>query len=372
MQSAVSWRLATSISVTLAVLAAVATAAPAAATTRPPARPSAAARPSAGLAWHRLTLLHGWTSAQSSYETGNPSWAAKGGIVYLSGSVRQVSEAGGSFARLPSGARPAHIQYFAVYTVNYAYGQLVVDPDGLMYVITFPESEAEGYTSLAGISFPASGTAAHKLALRSGWRPAPAADDGGAPAYSLAGGVVHLSGEASQPSGTGLLLGVLPKGARPAEVVYLTVLTDELAPGTVRIATNGDVYAYGGNARNVTSLDGLSFRPGKTGWHTLTLLNGWASRQVQYHTGFPEYQVSGGVVYLSGAVGNPAASSDTFARLPKGARPAHYLYIDAYTVGGYVGTLYIEPDGDISVSGPNVADGQVLTSLTGISFPLGS
>ena len=63
-----------------------------------------------GLTWHPLTLLNGWQSGESSFSTGDPAWAVKNGIVYLSGSLVQPgggTAASSEFAVLPPAARPA-------------------------------------------------------------------------------------------------------------------------------------------------------------------------------------------------------------------------------------------------------------------------
>src|SRR6266852_5580017 len=65
--------------------------------------------------WHKLNLLNGWKSSQSTWNTGNPSYAISGGVVYLSGSLH--GGAGSSnFAILPKAARPAHWLYMTVDT----------------------------------------------------------------------------------------------------------------------------------------------------------------------------------------------------------------------------------------------------------------
>jgi hypothetical protein len=214
----------------------------------------------------------------------------------------------------------------------------------------------------------------HKLKLIHGWvsserRAGPSADDAGPPSYKLADGVVHLSGEITFASGTDPIAFVLPKGARPAKWLYMLTVTDEWAPGIVEVAPDGDVYLLDGNFASVGSLAGISFSV-SSGWHSLSLKNGWISLQSSDHTGTPSYRVSKGVVYLTGAVreGNSATSA-TFTVLPRSARPAHNLYITTYNIGGTVGYLYIESDGKVAGGG---SDASIFTSLAGISFPLGS
>jgi hypothetical protein len=82
------------------------------------------------------------------------------------------------------------------------------------------------------------------------------------------------------------------------------------------------------------------------------------------------------VVYLSGSVYQPSGSNQIFAVLPKGARPAHALYIKVmvYTPDNvtHAGTVLIEPDGAVWAYSLTASDAQQYTSLAGICFPLGS
>ena len=84
----------------------------------------------------------------------------------------------------------------------------------------------------------------------------------------------------------------------------------------------------------------------KITWHPLHLINGWKSASnIELETGTPSYAVSGGVVYLTGAIIRPTGSSPTFAMLPKNARPTHQLWIEAYTSTDIPGTVQIAPNG---------------------------
>src|SRR5712692_3830750 len=59
-------------------------------------------------------------------------------------------------------------------------------------------------------------------------------------------------------------------------------------------------------------------------WHLLTLVNGWKPVARSLHFGRPAYAVSGGIVYLRGAM-KSGPSLPVFAHLPRGARPADNL-----------------------------------------------
>jgi hypothetical protein len=79
-------------------------------------------------------------------------------VAHLSGSVYQPSGTDQIFAVLPKAARPAHALYIKVmvYTPdNVAHaGTVLIEPDGAMQAYSLTASDAQQYTSLAGISFP--------------------------------------------------------------------------------------------------------------------------------------------------------------------------------------------------------------------------
>jgi hypothetical protein len=342
---------------------------------------AATAHASSGVTWHALSLLNGWRSDQGSYNSGNPSWAVKGGVVYLSGSLHQPSGSNPDFAVLPAAVRPSHTVFLAVYTANGGTGNLTISPTGLMKVVTpFVRRSGIGghtsligardYTSLAGVSFPAATTAGHELSLLNGWQSFRAGDGIGAPAYTVIGGVVHLAGALRQTTGTSDEFAVLPVAARPAGVLYLTVYTDG-GPGVLLISPDGELDAYQADAQGFTSLDGVSFRTA-TAAHKLSLRNGWQSSQSAWDTGDPAYTVTAGVVYLSGSLHQAAGTSLVFAVLPRAARPRHQLWITTYTFEGAAGALKITPAGVMSAFNVTGNAAQGYTSLAGIAYPLGS
>src|SRR5215469_849477 len=344
-----------------------------------PARPAAVS----GVTWHALRLLNGWQSGQGTWNSGNPSWAVKGGVVYLSGSLHQPSGRNPEFAVLPAAARPARTLFLAVYTENGGTGSLTISPAGLMKVVSvfvlrsdpevlFSPIGARAYTSLAGVSFPAATTAGHKLSLLDGWQSSQPGFGTGAPAYTVIGGVVHLAGALHQPTGTNDEFAVLPPAARPARVLYLTVYTFEDSPGVLQINPDGEMSAYLGNAQSLTSLAGVSFPVAASAMHKLSLLNGWQSSQSAWDSGDPGYAVTGGVVHLSGSMHQQAGSSLVFAVLPPAARPRHQLWITIYTFDGAVGALRIQPSGVMSAFSLSGNSAQEYTSLAWIAYPLGS
>jgi hypothetical protein len=102
---------------------------------------------------------------------------------------------------------------------------------------------------------------------------------------------------------------VLPKAARPARKLYLTVYAD----GDLVIYPSGvmDVSSAAPlEAKSFTSLDGISFPAPPTTGTKLTLLNGWRSGQ-QFGTGNPAFWRKNGMVYLLGSLRARPASQAT-------------------------------------------------------------
>jgi len=111
-------------------------------------------------------------------------------------------------------------------------------------------------------------------------------------------------------------------------------------------------------------------------FHGLSLVNGWQSENANDGTGNPRVALQNGIVYLKGSLAQPTPGSSLFAQLPSADRPVDTLLINVWTDGGNPGTLEIRTDGRMSVSS-NVACGSgntatCLTSLAGVSYPLGS
>ena len=204
-----------------------------------------------------LTLVNGWHSEQSAFQSGDPSDTVKGGVVYLSGSLA-TSGSNDQFAALPRAARPAHVEYITVYTYGGTHGTLELDPNGAAFAYS---GSTTSFTSLAGVSYPVASAVRHRLTLRNGWHSEQGVWNSGDPAYSVSGGVVYLSGSLAT-AGTNEAFAVLPAGVRPAHDLYIKVYTFDNSAGTVLIEPNGVLLAYGPgavNARKFTSLAAISF-----------------------------------------------------------------------------------------------------------------
>ncbi len=220
---------------------------------------AAVSYPTAGMTLHNFTLTNGWASAHTPFGTGDPAYAVKNGIVYLSGSLKDGTA--NDFGMLPAGARPASIIYRGTYTLQGAFGEAYFEPSGFAAAIVTSASKV--YTSLAGISFPVATVTQHKLRLLNGWKSGDKPYGAGAFGYVIKNGIVYLCGGLKQPSGTNGLVAVLPKAARPAHNLWITVYTSSITVGTLHIRPNGQVIVGSGGdpsaARTFTSLAAISY-----------------------------------------------------------------------------------------------------------------
>jgi hypothetical protein len=160
---------------------------------------------------------------------------------------------------LPAAARPSRVLYITVYTLDDTQGFVTIYPTGQVYTSADPYSNAQGYTSLAGISYPAPATAMSKLALKNGWVSSQSEYNTGDPSYAVRNGIAYLSGSLHQASGTNQVFAVLPPAARPAHTVYLSVYTYSGTIGLLQIEPTGNIAAFDDGAQQYTSLAGLSF-----------------------------------------------------------------------------------------------------------------
>jgi len=359
----------------LAALGVTAVGGSASAATAQPAGPTIT-----GVSWHQLTLINGWVSGQSQFPgDGIPAWTVRSGVVYLTGSVIQTAGDLGEFAVLPPAARPSHVLYMTVDVAGQGtHGWIIIEPNGAMYAMGDPYSDAQAFTGLAGISYPAKAMAMSKLSLENGWQSSAAEFGTGNPAYSVSNGMVYLSGSLNQPAGDNQVFGVLPPAASPAHTMYLSVYTFGGAVGLLEIDTNGNMLAYEGGAQQYTSLAGVSFPVAPAATNQLTMINGWQSAQSPYGTGDPSYSVKNSVVHLSGSLFQPPAAGDTqeFAVLPKAARPKYCLYLKTAVSPpdsiAAQGQIVICPNGQMYSDSFPLSESESFTSLAGISYPLGS
>jgi hypothetical protein len=316
--------------------------------------------------WHPLKLIHGWESASAKHlVTGTPAWALRDGVVYLRAAIKQPNAAGSvTFASLPKDARPASNLYIQISSSSDVPGILYVGANGAMEAY---DGNAFSFTSLAAVSYPTASIKSHKLKLLNGWQSSQPAYGTGNPSYAISRGVVYLSGSMNS-AGSSPLAFVLPKAARPAHALFITVYTDDGdSPGVAEILPQGEVDMAGVGAPGYTSLAGISFPVAGTKWHKFKLDGGWKPF-TKFDTVAPAYAVVNGVVYLDGAMDQPTAGSGLWTDLPVAARTADVAYIEVMTTSDSVGAMAIT-SGLGLVSSMPFSNAEMMTSLAGIAYP---
>jgi hypothetical protein len=209
----------------------------------------------------------------------------------------------------------------------------------------------------------------HRLTLRNGWASSQSQYGSGDPAVAVQRGIVYLSGSMHQASGTSTQFATLPRGFRPRHNLWLPVYSFSGTEGSIEIAATGQMYAFGGDVTAYTSLAGISYPVTSVRMHNLGLVNGWTSSQGQFNSGNPAAGIQGGVVYLAGSMHAVSATGNLFATIPAGLRPAHNMFVPAYTFDGAPGGIAVSLAGRMFAYGH--ADGDY-TSLAGISYPVTS
>jgi hypothetical protein len=350
--------------------------------------------------WQPLSLLNGWQSEQSVYDSGNPSYCVTGdGMVYLSGSLAQPGGGSDEVAVLPAAAAPASNLYLTVYTYGGTKGALFIGTDGEILAYSGAAGgDDTGFTSLAGISFPGTTVAQQPLTLVNGWQSAQSEYDTGNPSYSVTSDqVVHLSGSLNGSQITPGLPGlpgtgadsptefaVLPSGVAPADCSSTETYTYGGVPGVLAYLPSGEMDAYATNVDGVyntasaeyTSLASISYP--EASWapdtQALTLNAGWSANVDSgcntYTIVNPGYIVIDGVVYLSGDMSSDPLQDGTFATLPPAARPTHTLYLTFNEGPADPASLEIDPDGNMTIFASGATDGA--NSLTGLSYQVSS
>lgn len=160
---------------------------------------------------------------------------------------------------LPKAARPAHQMFVLVYTFGGTPGWLQILPTGQVEAFG---PDAAYYTSLAGVSYPAAGAKWHTFALVDGWKSGLTRFRTAAPAYTVIGGVVHLTGSMYEATGTVGLWTILPAAARTAaDVLEIEADTSGGKAGAMAITNRlGLVSSVPfSNAKAFTSLDGVAY-----------------------------------------------------------------------------------------------------------------
>ncbi|HEY1618027.1 MAG TPA: hypothetical protein VGG25_10440, partial [Streptosporangiaceae bacterium] len=292
-----------------------------------------------------------------------PAWAIRDGVVYLRGAVTETVTGTSLFSQLPVGARPSRNLYIEVYTASDSTGDLFIVSDGSLEAYN---GEATTFTSLATVSFPTAAVAAHRLTLQNGWQSSQSTYQTGNPSYAVSHGVVYLSG--SLHGGKSELAFVLPKAARPAHLMNISVYTMDGSIGWLTIRSTGQVRIGGGGSADYTSLATVSFPVASTKWHAFKLIADWHSGASRFRTGAPSYAVVSGVVFLAGSMYQSSAGTiGLWTDVPAAAQPRHVLEIKAYMLNGAAGAVAMTTLGLVSSNPFSTA--RAYTSLAGISYP---
>jgi hypothetical protein len=106
-------------------------------------------------------------------------------------------------------------------------------------------------------------------------------------------------------------------------------------------------------------------------WHALSLTGDWLDGG--FNTPTPAYYVDAqGVLHLRGDVVSGTTKAPVFT-LPKGARPAHVIFLSIYANGGDSGGLTIRPTGKAYLrDNDGGAAVSQWASFDGVSFPISS
>jgi hypothetical protein len=328
------------------------------------AAPAAPASASAAFAWNDFALINNWQADTTLSNPGAPGWAVHHGVVYFRGRITDPNPDGSTvFATLPPNARPQHNVYISIAAYDYKTGYLFINKNG--------DVAAEGagsatFSDLSGVSFPLPSIKTHKLALKNGWKSEQSNFGTGDPAYSVSNGIVYISGSLAGGS-NGSQVATLPKAARPAHQIYLSVDTYRETTGTVEILASGAILVSGSSAASFTSLAGISYPVAGTKWHNFKLLNKWKSASASYPTGKPGYALINGVVYLTGAIYGTAATSYEWAKLPRAITPPDVADIVTYTYAGTTGSIILY--GRYALAGGPGSNANSYTGLAGLSYP---
>ncbi|MGC4092975.1 MAG: trypsin-like serine protease [Polyangiaceae bacterium] len=312
-----------------------------------------------------LTLADGWTNAPSL--TNNAGISTVAGIVRLRGAISTSGTAATVFT-LPASARPSAAVYLPIDLCSGYKGRLRIDPSGVTTVGATDGLwvNAQCLTSLDGVSFATTSTAATPLTLQNGWLNAPFATRNAA--VRISSGIVRLDGAVA--GGTDAPLFTLPAAFRPPNVVYVPVDLCAGAKGRLIIQPTGVVKVQAetnfSDAKCFTSLEGVTFAAASTGFAALTPLNGWVGSP--FSTRAPAIANVDGIVRFQGGIATTSTNREPFL-LPAHLRPATNLFLPIDMCAAKKGVMQVTKEGRVILVSPWAwSDVQCFTSLEGVSF----
>jgi hypothetical protein len=248
-------------------------------------------------------------------------------------------------------------------------GRLHISPSGTAVVETEGSaSNATNFTSLEGATFALSSKGFTALSLQNGWTNAPFSTRNAA--YSISNGIVRFEGAIG--SGSNLIPFTLPASASPPAEVYVNVDLCGSAKGRLHITSGGavDIQPFGtmSDATCFTSLEGVSFALGTSGFTALTPLNGWTG--APFYTRKPAVSNASGIVRFQGAVATSGTTTTIFT-LPAAFRPTAQVWIPVTLCDSAGGRVVVQTDGTMYVEAETkVTDATCFTSLDGVTFGL--
>jgi hypothetical protein len=318
---------------------------------------------SSALTFTDATLENGWTGG--GWSTAVPGWTYASGIVYLRGSMF-----GGTAQKaftLPVGRRPSARLYVPVNLYGAKKGRLMINTDGSVSVAAEVNlTDAYSFTSLDGVSFPASDASSTALTLKNGWTNA--AWSTRKPSAIVIGDVVHLAG-ALTSAGPSLNAFKLPVGMAPSTDVYLPIDLYAGHKGTLLVQPTGEAYILAeqdiSHAYSFTSLESVSYplTPAAAGYTCLTPTGTWIGKP--YNTRMPCLKNDNGVIRMMGAIKGGTGSPFT---LPAGLRPGKRVYVEADVGSSQQGRIMIEPTGVVTMHPVGSTAPESFTSFEGVIF----
>jgi hypothetical protein len=326
---------------------------------------------------------------QSSYRpiiTSAPSTIAAGGVYTISGKQFNGFAYGATYGddaqsatNFPLVRLTNQTSGHVVYARTYNFSRMGVEAVGSSTVMsaTFkvPAALENGATTLEvvtnGIASNARTvqTTFTPLQLINGWTGAPFATS--VPALSTINGIVQFRG-AMGTSGSNTSPFLLPSSSRPSTDVYVPVDLCNAALGRLHIQPSGQVDVQVENsfsdAQCFTSLEGVSFALGNSGFTALTLENGWTN--APFSTRNVAVKNDGGIIRFEGAMATSGTNATAF-NLPAGFRPATDVYVPVDLCDSTKGRIRIQPSGDVDVEPEtSFSNAQCFTSLEGATFAI--
>lgn len=332
---------------------------------------SAKLRPSDGLAsWQSLNLVNGWSP--NPYSTHPPEFAYINGVLHLRGAISTTQSSMTAFSLVIAG-KPSADVYVPVTLCGSAKGRLhIIGSSGDVEI----QSEnndlaAKCMTSLEGVSIYTGTFGSNALNLSPGWTTSPYLTFN-PPGVRLDGSVVRLLGAIS--GGTSATPFSFASTLAPSANVYIPVDLCAATKGRLFITNTGSVtiqtFGNFSDATCFTSLDGVAFPTGNSGFTTLTLSNGWTKTPAGRT---PAAKNLGGSVRFEGSMLTTGSNTTAF-QLPPELRPANDVYMPVDLCNANKGTLHVSrTDGTVkveTVDSAGWANAQCRTSLEGAGFGL--